>query len=129
MSTPVPDQSNPTNAQPPHATSQPDNQQQQSHQPVVVNAPDAGLAQRVNEMGRTLAALPEQLVNAMREATQPAQAPAQQTPVQQLQQGGQNAQQPGTDNNPQNAPDKPAETGTSTKGPKVSRFASWYYKK
>lgn len=74
-------------------------------------------------MGRTLAGLPEQIVNGFREATQPAQQPAQQTPVQQAQQGGQQQQAPGTNQNP--AP----ETGAAPKsGPKVSRFASWWYK-
>jgi hypothetical protein len=118
-------QTNPPNPQPPHAPTQPEPQQQQQQRPPVVVPPvdNSGLVERVNEMGRTLAGLPEQIVNSFREATQPAQAPAQppQQPAPQPQQGGQQNQPPGTNNNP-----PPASQPETARGPKVSRFARWW---
>lgn len=130
MTTPDPNQqTNPPNPQPPHAATQPDVQPQQPRTPVVVQTTDNGLSERVAEMGRVLQGLPEQIVNGFREATQPAQQPTQQTPVQQVQQGGQNTQAPGTSNNPPTS-DTPNQPATSPKdGPKVSRFAAWWYKR
>lgn len=130
----TPEQTNPPNPQPPHAATQPSTGEQQQRTPVIINQDNSDLAARVNELGRTLAKMPEQIVNSFREATQAAQAPQQQTPVQQVQQGGQNTQAPGTDNNP-TSPSTPSQgaqandSGTSRNGPKVSKFASWWYKR
>jgi len=104
-----PEPTNPPNPQPPHAETHVE------RQPVVVQpqSPDTGLVTQLSAMGKTLAGLPEQLVNAVREAnqvptapTQPAQQPATTAPQ----------QQPGTN---------PTDTG-SRHGPKVTKFAKWW---
>lgn len=139
MTDPNGQQTNPPNPQPPHASNQPDNSQQQqaSRPPVVVQSgPDnSELNNRMSSIEQTLRGLPETFVNAFREATQPAQQPAsQQGQVQQVHQngnqGGSGAQQPGTNQNP-SAPPPPGNmeqqttAGTGVKGP--SRVAKWFF--
>lgn len=130
MTTPDQNATNPTNAQPPHAETQPTAPpQQQQRQPVVVQTQDnSGLTERMNGLAQTVAGLPEQIVHAFREATQPAQAPVQQTPAQQANTstGGSGAQAPGTNQNP-GTDSPPASVEKS--GPRVSRFAKWWYNK
>lgn len=130
MTTPNTDGTNPPNAQPPHAETQPTAPPQQQRQPVVVQTQDtSGLTERMNGLAQTVAGLPEQIVHAFREATQPAQAPVQQTPAQQANTstGGSGAQAPGTNQNP--STDSPPASVEKSSGPKVSRFAKWWYTK
>lgn len=117
---------NATNAQPPHANTQPSSN---DRTPVVVNtAASNDVNNQLSNLARTVAGLPEQIVNGFREATQRANEQVQQTPSQVAQQtpqtsqqGGQNTQAPGSDNT--------ATESAPKSGPKVSRFASWWYRK
>lgn len=119
---------NPPNPQQPHAASQPDNatQQQASRPPVVVQQPDNGANERLSALEQTIRGLPERIVDSFREATQPAQPPANQS--------GSGAQQPGTNTNPSSAAPAPpagveqqATGGTGAR--RGSRFAEWWFRK
>lgn len=108
-----------TNAQPPHTDTHTPPQQQP--RPVIVPSVDsAAVTQRLDEFGRTLAGLPETLVSAFREATQPAQHQQQQPAPNQ---GGNQQQAPGsTPPPPPNTNDHVAQgTGSDTGKPEGFR--------
>lgn len=128
MTEPNQQQTNPPNPQQPHAATQPDSaQQQQARPPVVVQAADhSGTNERLNALEQTLSGLPERIVNSFREATQPAQPP--------VNQGGNQGQQPGTNQNPSaSAPAPPAgveqQATGGTGARRGSRFAEWWFRK
>lgn len=101
------------NPNPPHQTN-PDPPPQQPRPVIVQQQQDNSLTERVNEMARTLAGLPEQLVNSVRESMQP-----------HITQPTQPATgEPTTPVTPATPPTTVEEQ--SKHGPQISRFAKWF---